>query len=105
MDSTTAPRLEAKLLYRRLDSLFGALDSELPPRRLMESFLEDAFQTLRGDLRLKAAILFGEVPGRFSDAAYKISAHARPLIFRDDWKNVLTDESVREQVEVITKGK
>src|SRR5258706_4311539 len=66
MDSTTAPRLEAKLLYRRLDSLCGALDSELPPRRLMESFLEDAFQTLRGDLRLKAAILFGEGRDAFS---------------------------------------
>src|SRR5258708_5402285 len=66
MDSTTAPRLEAKLLYRRLDSLFGALDSELPPRRLMESFLEDAFQTLRADLRLKAAILFGEGRDAFS---------------------------------------
>lgn len=60
---------------------------------------------LLGHLRIQSAILFGEVPGRFSDAAYKISAHARPLIFRDDWKRVLTDESVREQVKVITKGK
>ena len=66
MDSTTAPRLEAKLLYRRLDSLFGALDPELPPRRLMESFLEDAFQTLRGDLRLKAGIAYGEGRDSFS---------------------------------------
>ena len=66
MDSPTAPRLEAKLLYRRLDSLFGALDSELPPRRLMESFLEDAFQTLRADLRLKAGIVYGEGRDAFS---------------------------------------
>src|SRR5258706_134746 len=66
MDSPTAPRLEAKLLYRRLDSLFGALDSELPPRRLIESFLEDAFQTLRADLRLKAGILYGEGRDSFS---------------------------------------
>ena len=66
MDTTTAPRLEAKLLYRRLDSLFGHLDSELPPRRLMESFLEDAFQTLRADLRLQAGVLFAEGRDSFS---------------------------------------
>jgi sigma-B regulation protein RsbU (phosphoserine phosphatase) len=66
MDTTTAPRLEAKLLYRRLDSLFGHLDPELPPRRLMESFLEDAFQTLRADLRLQAGVLYGEGRDSFS---------------------------------------
>jgi sigma-B regulation protein RsbU (phosphoserine phosphatase) len=66
MDSTTAPRLEAKLLYRRLDSLFGHLDPELPPRRLMESFLEDAFETLRADLRLSAGVLYAEGRDSFS---------------------------------------
>ncbi len=60
--STTAapPRLDAKLLYRRLDSLFGALDASLPPRALMESFLTQAFDTLRADLRLQAGLLYGE---------------------------------------------
>ena len=66
---------------------------------------EAARDFLLGHRRIQSAILFGEVEGRFSDAAYKISAHARPLIFRDDWKKVLTDENVREQVKVITKGK
>ncbi|HUG54619.1 MAG TPA: PP2C family protein-serine/threonine phosphatase [Vicinamibacteria bacterium] len=66
MDSYGAPRLEAKLLYRRLDSLFGALDPELPPRRLMESFLEDAFTTLRGDLRLQAGLAYAEGRDDFS---------------------------------------
>jgi D-apionate oxidoisomerase len=65
---------------------------------------EAARDFLLGHLRIQTAILFNEVPGRFSDAAYKISAHARPLIFRDDWKQVLTEESVREQVKVITKS-
>src|SRR5256885_8317801 len=60
MDSTSAPHLEPKLLYRRLDALFGTLDPELPPRRLVESFLEDAFQTLRGDLRLQSGLLYAE---------------------------------------------
>jgi sigma-B regulation protein RsbU (phosphoserine phosphatase) len=66
MDSPTIPRLEAKLLYRRLDSLFGALDPELPPRRLMESFLEDAFATLRADLRLQGGVLYAEGRDAFS---------------------------------------
>jgi D-apionate oxidoisomerase len=66
---------------------------------------EAARDFLLGHLRIQTAILFGEVEGRFSDAAYKISAYARPLIFRDDWNQILTEESVREQVKVITKGK
>jgi D-apionate oxidoisomerase len=65
---------------------------------------EAARDFLLGHLRIQTAILFGEVPGRFSDAAYKISKHARPLIFRDDWKNVLTEASIKEQVKVITKS-
>lgn len=58
---------------------------------------------LLGHLRIQSAILFGEYPGRFSDAAYRISAFARPKIFRDDWQNILTDESVEEQVQSILK--
>ena len=59
-DTQSPPRLEAKLLYRRLDALFGALDPSRPQRELLESFLEDAFRTLRDDLRLRAALLYAE---------------------------------------------
>jgi stage II sporulation SpoE-like protein len=76
MDSTTLPRLEPKLLYRRLDSLFGALDPELPPRRLVESFLEDAFAILRGDLRLQGGLLYGE--GRDGFALVKAVGRVEP---------------------------
>jgi sigma-B regulation protein RsbU (phosphoserine phosphatase) len=55
-----APRLEPKLLYRRLDRLFGRLDPTLPQRRALEVFLGDAFSILKDDLRLRAAILYGE---------------------------------------------
>jgi stage II sporulation SpoE-like protein len=57
---TTPPRLDAKLLYRRLDSLFGAIDPRRPPRRALEGFLEDAYRTLREDLRLAGGALFAE---------------------------------------------
>jgi len=51
-------RLDAKLLYRRLDSLFGEVDGVRPRKQVMESFLEDFFRTLRDDLRLQAGLLY-----------------------------------------------
>jgi sigma-B regulation protein RsbU (phosphoserine phosphatase) len=54
------PRLEPKLLYRRLDSLFGALDPARPQRELLESFLEESFRTLKEDLRLRSGMLYAE---------------------------------------------
>lgn len=56
----TLPRVEPKLLYRRLDSLFGALDPRRPQRELLESFLEEAFRTLQEDLRLRSGMLYAE---------------------------------------------
>src|SRR5258708_27682687 len=50
----------AKLLYRRLDALFGTLDPKRPPQKALESFLEDAFRTLHEDLRLRAGLLYAE---------------------------------------------
>jgi serine phosphatase RsbU (regulator of sigma subunit) len=52
--------LEAKLLYRRLDTLLGALDVSRPGKKAMVSFLEEAFRTLTDDLRLRAAVLYAE---------------------------------------------
>jgi len=54
------PRLEPKLLYRRLDSLLGAFDPRRPVKQLLEAFLKDAFHALRDDLRLRSAALFTE---------------------------------------------
>ena len=53
-------RLDAKLLYRRLDSLFGGLDPKRPARRVLEGFLEDAFRALREDLHLSGGALYAE---------------------------------------------
>jgi sigma-B regulation protein RsbU (phosphoserine phosphatase) len=52
--------VEPKLLYRRLDSLFSALDPARPQRDLLESFLEEAFRTLKDDLRLRSGMLYTE---------------------------------------------
>ena len=53
-------RLDAKLLYRRLDGLLGAFDPARPGAVLMRAFLDDAFRTLGDDLRLKAGTLYAE---------------------------------------------
>jgi stage II sporulation SpoE-like protein len=56
---TAAARLDAKLLYRRLDSLFGEVEGPRPRKKVMESFLEEFFETLREDLRLAGGLLYG----------------------------------------------
>lgn len=55
-----------------------------------------------GHLRIQIAVLFGEVKGTFSDAAYKISARARPVIFREGWQRIFEMDDIREQVRDIT---
>lgn len=57
-----------------------------------------------GHLRIQIAVLFGEVDGGFSDAAYKISARARTILFREGWQSIFEMDDVREQVRSITEG-
>lgn len=56
-----------------------------------------------GHLRIQIAVLFGEVNGTFSDAAYKISKRARPLLFREGWEKIFTMSDIKEQVRDITR--
>ncbi len=55
-----------------------------------------------GHLRIQIAVLFGEVNGTFSDAAYKISRRARPILFREGWQRIFDLDDIREQVRDIT---
>lgn len=54
-----------------------------------------------GHLRIQIAVLFNEVNGTFSDAAYKISKRARPILFKEDWKKIFEMNDIREQVKDI----
>jgi sigma-B regulation protein RsbU (phosphoserine phosphatase) len=58
--SPTPQRLEAKLLYRQLDSLFSSLDPKLTQAQLVRSFLDQLFETLRGGLSLRGGLLYSE---------------------------------------------
>ncbi len=55
-----------------------------------------------GHLRIQIAVLFGEVNGTFSDAAYKISKRAKPILFREGWQKIFELDDIREQVRDIT---
>lgn len=55
-----------------------------------------------GHLRIQIAVLFGEVNGTFSDAAYKISRRAKPVLFREGWQKIFDLADIREQVRDIT---
>jgi sigma-B regulation protein RsbU (phosphoserine phosphatase) len=54
----TAARLDAKPLYRHLDRLFGAVDGQRTRKKVMESFLEEFFRTVRDDLHLRGGVVY-----------------------------------------------
>jgi D-apionate oxidoisomerase len=56
-----------------------------------------------GHLRIQIAVLFGEVNGTFSDAAYKISQRAKPVLFKEGWQRIFELADIREQVRNITQ--
>jgi ketol-acid reductoisomerase len=56
-----------------------------------------------GHLRIQIAVLFKEVNGTFSDAAYKISKRAKPILFQENWSKIFEMDDIREQVKDITK--
>lgn len=51
-----------------------------------------------GHLRIQIAVLFGDVNGTFSDAAYKISKRAKPVLFKEGWQKIFDMADIREQV-------
>ena len=55
-----------------------------------------------GHLRIQMAVIFKEVNGTFSDAAYKISKRAKPILFREGWQKIFEMDDIREQVKDIT---
>jgi len=55
-----------------------------------------------GHLRIQIAVLFKEVNGTFSDAAYKISKRAKPILFREGWQQIFEMDDIRQQVKDIT---
>jgi sigma-B regulation protein RsbU (phosphoserine phosphatase) len=57
---TIVPTLDAKLLYRKLDSLFGGLEPNSSQEEILKSFFDQSFRTLQEGLRLRAALYYQE---------------------------------------------
>ncbi|MEP6950379.1 MAG: phosphogluconate dehydrogenase C-terminal domain-containing protein [Ginsengibacter sp.] len=64
---------------------------------------EAARDFILGHLRIQIAVLFNETNGKFSDAAYKISKRAKPILFKENWKKIFEMSDIREQVKDIVK--
>lgn len=64
---------------------------------------EAARDFVLGHLRIQIAVLFGEVNGTFSDAAYKISKRAKPVLFKENWQKIFELSDIHEQVRDITR--
>ena len=62
-----------------------------------------AFDFLMGHIMATIRVLFG-LRGFFSDGAYLTMENGIKRIVRDDWRETLSPESVREQVEAILDG-
>ena len=56
----------AKLLYRRLDALFGSLKTRRSQAKLVETFVEEALDNLKDDLRLRAGLVYVERRDNFA---------------------------------------
>ena len=62
-----------------------------------------AYDFFLGHINIELALLFGQLEGgQFSDAALKAIELGKPLIFKDNWKDVFEPENVIKQVKAIT---
>lgn len=64
---------------------------------------EAAYDFFLGHVNIELALLFGQLPGgQFSDAAKKAIIIGDGMIFKDTWKDIFDDESIKEQIRAIT---
>jgi D-apionate oxidoisomerase len=68
------------------------------PREAAEDFMA-------GHVRIELAIAFSRVGFPFSDGARLIADFGRKHLLHADWKKLFAPESVRQQVEMIVRGK
>ncbi len=58
---------------------------------------------LLGHLNIQLAVIYGQIPGAvFSDAANKAIERGKPLLIRENWRDVFEPDNVMEQIMDIT---
>jgi len=63
---------------------------------------EAARDFMLGHINILAAVIFNEIDGVFSDACNKAMQIGHPMIFKENWKDIFSAESLKHQVESIT---
>jgi len=64
---------------------------------------EAAYDFFLGHINIELALLFGKLPGgKFSDAAIKAIELGKPIIFKENWKDIFEWEHVMKQIKAIT---
>ncbi len=64
---------------------------------------EAAYDFFLGHINIELALLFGQLKGgQFSDAAKKAIKIGDKLLFKETWKDIFEDDSVKEQIRQIT---
>jgi hypothetical protein len=62
-----------------------------------------AYDFFLGHINIELALLFEQLPGgKFSDAAMKAIEIGKPLIFKENWKDIFEAENIKRQIEAIT---
>lgn len=64
---------------------------------------EAAYDFFLGHINIELALLFGQLPGgQFSDAAMKAIELGKPLLFKENWKDIFEWDNVMKQINAIT---
>ncbi len=64
---------------------------------------EAARDFILGHINIQLAVLFGELPIKFSDAAIKALNRAENILFKEGWEDIFEMDNIHEQIEAITK--
>ncbi|RAH38103.1 phosphogluconate dehydrogenase C-terminal domain-containing protein [Halomonas sp. SL1] len=57
---------------------------------------------LLGHMNILGAVIFDEQPGAFSDACNKAIENGKPMLMRDDWKQVFERDAIADSIQRIT---
>jgi hypothetical protein len=92
------PGLSETVCATLLDVMREALDEVVDrgvPREAARDFL-------LGHINILGAVIFGEVPGVFSDACNKAIQFGKPQLMQPDWKKVFEPEEIAASIRRIT---
>ncbi|WP_420458772.1 phosphogluconate dehydrogenase C-terminal domain-containing protein [Neolewinella sp.] len=63
---------------------------------------EAARDFILGHINIQLAVLFGELPIQFSDAAVKALNRAESILFKEGWEQIFEMDNIHEQIAAIT---